>query len=358
MKFWEVVNKGQDEGELLLYGDIMDSKPWWSEGQVITPEDFLNDMAPLKNKSKIVIRINSRGGDVFVAQAIRDYLKQLSCQIEVRIEGLCASAATTIATGADKRIIGAGGQFMIHNPAITVWDTFESSDLEKLKNMLDSIKEGIIENYVEITGLPKEEISQLMDSEKWMTGREAVELGFCDELLEDSSITNSILNKRIVVVNNVAHDLSGFKNMPVFEAVKINNQKKNENQNQEGREVVMKSVDELNAAYPDLVNQIKNAAYEEGVNNERQRIKGIEEISNTISKELVVKAKFEEPMDAKELAFNAVKSDQYRASNFAEEMQADAEDAGTEKVTAEPDPSPENKVSGLVTCLNNDKRRK
>ncbi len=46
------------------------SKPWWSEGQMITPEEFLKDMKTLRNKNKVTVRINSRGGDVFAAQAI------------------------------------------------------------------------------------------------------------------------------------------------------------------------------------------------------------------------------------------------------------------------------------------------
>nr|WP_301335107.1 head maturation protease, ClpP-related [Holtiella tumoricola] len=324
-------------------------------------------MKTLRNKNKVTVRINSRGGDVFAAQAIFTHLKTLKAKVEIIIEGIAASAATIITCAGDTVKISPGSAFMIHNPSITVWDSFEAKDLEQLKEMLDSVKNCIIETYCTKTTLSKLELADMMDAETWLTGREAVEKGFCDELLEDTKVTNNILNNRMVLVNNVAHDLSGFKNMPVFEPVNIKQEPQDnqignapanltkENQN-EGSSTM--TLEEIKANHPQLVEQIKNEAKQE----ERERIKAIENISATIGKELVAKAKFEEPMDAKELAFQALQNQQQNASQFLTNLNEDAKNSGGDNVTAEckeldPEEQIKEKVSALSNALNKDKRR-
>ncbi|MFZ5968401.1 MAG: hypothetical protein ACOYVK_14660 [Bacillota bacterium] len=67
------------------------------------------------------------------------------------------------------------------------------------------------------------------------------------------------------------------------------------------------NVKELRATYPELVAQIENKAKEEGRKEERKRIQNIEAIANCIDKDIVKKAKFEEPMNAEQLAIEALK---------------------------------------------------
>lgn len=371
MKFWEVKNTSNNEGELILYGEIRSSKPWWSDGQLITPEEFLNDIGPLKNKSKVVIRLNSRGGDVFAAQAIYTQLKTMKATKEIIIDGIAASAATIIAMAGDVVKIPKGSAFMIHNPSIEVWDSFEARDLEQLKNMLDSVKNCIIETYCTKTSLSKEELAEMMDNAVWLTGTQAVEKGFCDEILEVNNPVNKILNGRMLMVNNVVHDLSGFKNMPVFEPVAINNTLLEESnpgipteaKNKE-KEVGIMNAEELRKQYPDLVNQIENEAREKGASGERERIQNIEKIAANISDELVQKAKFEEPMNAEKLAFMALQDDKNKASNFLNNLNEDVSNSGLNGVTTTGDShltnneeKKEQKISALATCLNSDKRR-
>lgn len=353
MKFWEVKNISSNEGELLLYGEIRSSKPWWQEGKMITPDDFLNDIAPLKNKSKITIRLNSRGGDVFAAQAIYTQLKTMQGTKEIIIDGIAASAATIIAMAGDTVKIPKGAAFMIHNPSITVWDSFMAKDLEQLKNMLESVKSCIIETYCTKTTLSKEELSQMMDDEVWLTGAQAVEKGFCDALLETENPVNQILNGRMLMVNNVVHDLSGFKNMPTFES---------EPQNTPRNEGEQMDLEKLQKTYPDLINQLKQGAKEEGAKEERTRIQNIEKIASNISDELVVKAKFEEPMNAERLAFMALQEDKNRSNTFIQALTQDAKDSGADNIPVAGEPlskeqEKKQKVSALASLLNADKRR-
>ena len=70
---------------------------------------------------------------------------------------------------------------MIHNPfTMAMGDTEE---MRKAIQLLDEVKESIITAYHIKTGLNRDKISQLMDSETWMNALKAKELGFCDEVL-------------------------------------------------------------------------------------------------------------------------------------------------------------------------------
>lgn len=70
---------------------------------------------------------------------------------------------------------------MVHNPAtIAIGDTEE---MQKAIDMLNEVKESIMNAYEIKSGLSRHKISQLMDAETWMNAKEAVKLGFADEIL-------------------------------------------------------------------------------------------------------------------------------------------------------------------------------
>ncbi len=57
--------------------------------------------------------------------------------------------------------------------------------MEKAIEMLDEVKESIINAYEIRTGLSRVKLSHLMDSETWMNANKAIELGFADDVLSD-----------------------------------------------------------------------------------------------------------------------------------------------------------------------------
>ena len=94
-KFWKIKNNAdndEESAELLLYGTIA-NETWW--GDEVTPKQFADDIRSLGGKD-IIVRINSGGGDVFAAQAIYNQLKSYAGNVDVVIDGICASAATII----------------------------------------------------------------------------------------------------------------------------------------------------------------------------------------------------------------------------------------------------------------------
>ena len=211
-KFWNFIpGTNAKAPELLLYGPISSMKSWWVD--TVTPGEFNKELEALGDVPEIIVRINSGGGDVFAANAIFTRLKDHAAKITVKIDGWAASAATIIAMAGDTIKIAKNGVFMIHDPAMTVWDTFTAEDFEKMADELKVIKQSIVNTYSMKTGREAEEIATLMANESWWTGDEAVENGFCDELMFEEAST-VVENSSKVVVNSVPIDISDFKTVP------------------------------------------------------------------------------------------------------------------------------------------------
>ena len=101
--------------------------------------------------------------------------------VTIQIDGMAASAASVIAMAGTHVTMSPTSLMMIHNLfTIAMGDTEE---MRKAIQLLDEVKESIINAYQIKTGLSRTKISHLMDSETWMNALKARELGFCDEVL-------------------------------------------------------------------------------------------------------------------------------------------------------------------------------
>lgn len=178
-KFWKFVDSISSEGsELFLEGDI--SRETWF-GDEVTPEAFRGELKKLKGN--VTVHLNSGGGDVFAGVSIYNALKDYSKgKVIVKVDGLAASIASVIAMAGDEIIMSPGSMMMVHNP----WSmgAGSSEELREVADLLDEIRESIIPIYSERTGLSKDEIIEIMDSETWMSAEKAVEKGFADKVLK------------------------------------------------------------------------------------------------------------------------------------------------------------------------------
>lgn len=176
-KFWNWI-KNEQEGSrtLFLNGEISD-ETWY--GDEVTPKMFKDEL--LSGEGDIVVWINSPGGDVFAAAQIYNMLMDYKGNVTVKIDGLAASAASVIAMAGTEVLMSPVAMMMIHNPAtIAIGD---SSEMKKAIEMLDEVKESIMNAYEIKSGLSRSRISHLMDAESWFNAKKAVELGFADQLL-------------------------------------------------------------------------------------------------------------------------------------------------------------------------------
>jgi len=338
--FWNFKNVSETEGELTLYGTIAESS-WWDD--VVSSKQFATDLKALGNVTQITVRINSGGGDVFAGHAIYALLKDHPANVTVKVDGIAASAASVIAMAGNEIIIPASSFMMIHNPSSIAYG--EAKDFTKMATTLNTIKEGIINAYVSKTGKDKKAISILMDNETWMTGEDAVREGFADKVSSDTAENDPVLNGNLLIINNVSHDLSKFKTIPNLKHFLPSAQQSQTSKPQPvanvkdkmaGYKPMFKDVNELRNACPDLVKQIEDAAREDGTKAERTRIQNIEKISKNLDSKLVNKAKFEEPMNAEKLAFQALQNDNSKGQQYLNNARYDSYESGANEVAASP----------------------
>ena len=185
-KIWKFCNQVGNTVELLLYGDISQTS-WW--GDEVTPRQFAEELAGLGALDKIVVRINSGGGDVFAAQAIGNQLEQHPAEVTAKIDGLCASAATIVACHCGKVIAANDSTYMVHPVRMGAYGYYNAEELKKYIEALDAIRESITGLYAKKTGREKDEVAGWMDETKWWTAQQAKENGFIDELVDDAEET-------------------------------------------------------------------------------------------------------------------------------------------------------------------------
>jgi len=177
-RFWNWVRDetNPEERTLRLEGAIAEES--WFDDE-ITPAVFKEEL--LAGNGPITVWINSPGGDCVAAAQIYNMLMEYPADVTVKIDGIAASAASVIAMAGTKVCMSPVSVLMIHNPLTIAMG--DSEEMKKAIQLLDEVKESIINAYEIKTGLDRGKISRLMDAETWMNAKKALELGFCDEIL-------------------------------------------------------------------------------------------------------------------------------------------------------------------------------
>lgn len=208
------MQEGSEEAEIMIYGYIVSNKYGENNPDVTALEfDKLLKQAKKNGAKRLLLRINSGGGSVFQAVSMKTMLMEANFEkITVRIDGLCASAATLFPSlpGVHVRM-AEGGMLMIHNPSDIVWGT--AKDMEDGARRLHAIESDMHSIYARRTGLPEEEIAKMMDDETWLTAKMAKEKGFVDEILDGQGMAAAQVQPDIVAAMT-----SIYKNMPQMAA--------------------------------------------------------------------------------------------------------------------------------------------
>ena len=135
---------------------------------------------------EIEMNVYSPGGDVFTALAMHDLLVRHPAKITGRVDGIAASAATVVLMAADTVEIPENAYFMIHNPLVGVY-----GDYREIETMLGRMKKwtrdmaNLYTARLEDSGKGDrasllESVLTMMDAETYLTGAEALEIGFAD----------------------------------------------------------------------------------------------------------------------------------------------------------------------------------
>lgn len=178
-KFWNWIKDSDETRTLRLEGPI-DEESFW--GDEITPQMFRDELNA--GEGDVTVWINSPGGNVFAAAEIYTMLKDYKGSITVKIDAIAASAASVVAMAGDVVQMSPVAMLMIHDPSTVAMGN--TKDMEKAIEVLNEVKESIINAYAAKSGLSHARIANLMSNETWMNAKKAVELGFADEVLFDA----------------------------------------------------------------------------------------------------------------------------------------------------------------------------
>jgi len=176
---------------LKIYGDIGESDPMMEmfgmSDSCISAKDVSEFLDENKDAKEILVKINSRGGDVQEGWAINDLLTTSSKKITTVGEGKVYSIATIIFLAGSTRQMLKNADGLIHNPYIppyTLADKYESDDLTKIAEGLQQEEAKILDYYVERTGAEKSKLAEYMSEDTKLSAEDMLSLGFATEIVE------------------------------------------------------------------------------------------------------------------------------------------------------------------------------
>ena len=211
-KFWHWIKNDAGESDTadtptvrtLYLNGVIAAESWLDDD--VTPQLFKDELE--SGTGDIEVWLDSPGGDVMAATQIYNMLKNYKGKVTVKIDSLAASAASVVAMAGDEILMSPLSLMLIHNPLTVAAGNVD--DMQKAIDMLDEVKESIINAYELKTGLSRAKISHLMDCETWLSAKKAVELHFADGILfgkneaeiDDESyafsqreVSNALINK-------------------------------------------------------------------------------------------------------------------------------------------------------------------
>ena len=350
-QFWEFKNSiGTDnskEATLYIYGDIMMyDMEWWNFPDDVIPHRFKDELKALDDVNTIHVRINSNGGSVFGAYTIMNLLKTHKATIITYIDGIAASAATLIAMAGSKIVAGLGSVMMIHLPSVTVHGN--TNDLQKAIEILGVITETMVDVYHAKTKIDKSEIRTLINSDEWMTGLQAKEKGFVDEISDIEVVAHLSDDGQTAFFNDIGIPLKKVRNKDALMALMpVHPKNKSVQTETKKKEATIMNLAELQANHPALYAEVVNTAisqaqnlntealasakeegrtigHSEGVTAERERIKAIDARILPGLESLANKAKFETGITAAEYALEVLEAQKEKGINFLNAAKEDA----------------------------------
>lgn len=181
-----VRQEAETDYKLFLYDEIK-AKDWegWELKDAETSAKRMQEaLDGIPDGSDIELHVNSAGGDAYQGVAIYNALKQKDAHITAYVDGLACSAATLPLMAAEKVIMGVGTNLLVHN--MWAFAMGNAEELRKVADDLDKMMESNRKIYLSKCNLTEDELIELMEKEEFLTPEEAVEMGFADEIAEDS----------------------------------------------------------------------------------------------------------------------------------------------------------------------------
>ena len=180
--------------EIHLNGYI-DEDVWF--GDEITPGMLHDELYPreLQAPDDVRIILNSYGGSCNAATRMYDELSAYPGNVHVIVSGTAASAATILASAANRLEMTPGSLFMIHDPTMGAYGN--AADFQAALDMLRVCKDSILNIYCQRGFHNRAEVAAMMTATPWMDANAAKDFGFIDGLVSApmDGISNSAFER-------------------------------------------------------------------------------------------------------------------------------------------------------------------
>ena len=355
-KCYTLATVGDNTAEITMYGEVVETHPidWWTgepvEGEFIALDDFLRDLDYVKSCAEITLHINSVGGDGYAALAIYNRLRELPAHKTAVIDGVAMSAGSLIMCAADTVKVNPSSIIMIHKCWSYIWGAFNADEIMGVAESLDAMDRSQVEIYRAKTGKTADELLQLMGETTYMTGREAVDNGFADELTTDTELdVAASADRRSLYINgHMLHigDKAASAILPAFKSIKTVPDAVAINNTSEGGVDMPKTLEELRNEDPELaaalLSEAEAKAVAEAVQAERQRMADIDAIASMFDDAIVNAAKYgDTACTAQEMAYRAAVQAAKQGTQYMRDTRADYEASGAKEVGSTPPPANE-----------------
>ena len=327
----------------------------------------------------VIVEINSPGGYVAPAAEIYEAIRTYPGNIECRVVGQAASAASIIACAAPSSITPMGTFFM-HNCIGGAQGNH--NDMRQAMQTMESIDENIMEAYRAKTGMSDAEIYALMEENTTLNAKRAVELGFIDRITESAADVaqaagvqpgiaasatgfvdlmamdaQSMAAIRELYENSRQASCEGGETMEIEDIQNAEDEPIEAEAEETAEEPTEGEAEEVGADEGDQAEEAdddategeteqdgdeadgdaddEQAAYDRGVLAERARIAAIMEIAARVPDAMVQAALFTEPISAEQLALQAMRAEDAQRTGYMDKARADVKASNSAKVAAE-----------------------
>lgn len=129
---------------------------------------------------RVEVRISSPGGCVGDGITIYNALKACGKPVRTIVDGFACSIASVIFMAGDERIMTDTSLLMIHNVSAASFGT--ATEHRKLADDIDTVNELSKAAYMERVNISREELSEMMDAETWISAEDAFSMGFATQM--------------------------------------------------------------------------------------------------------------------------------------------------------------------------------